>query len=260
MKPMKSLLLCTFRAPMHALGRNQEVARSKRSFIFRMLALCLCSVPATANMLYTNLGTGGTYDNTTFWNVCGDGGCGSMTIATQFSIAGSDSQSVTAIDLAVGNVLPPATLFAAIFTDNDGTPGTQVTNAYWNLSTSTNVGDLCCALDSITGITGVTLSASQLYYLILGPLDTADSSWNGWFYNSQGVNGLVLSSLDGGASWAYANGMSSSPLGAFDIVGTQNLVGTLSQVPEPVSLLLFGTGLIGILATQRRRQIANRLD
>jgi hypothetical protein len=93
-------------------------------------------------------------------------------------------------------------------------------------------------LVSITGITGLTLTGGQQYFMVLGPLSFSELSMNGWSENNQGVNGLDLSSVNGGP-W---NSNGSQPLGAFAIYG---------DAPEPGALLLAGTGLIALLGAAR---------
>ena len=85
-------------------------------------------------------------------------------------------------------------------------------------------------------------------------MGTSDTDLLGWNWNNQGAGGLnlVLNSMDGGNSWIDANKVSSDTLGAFDVIGTA------SGTPEPASLLLFGTGLIGMLSACCRHRKAMR--
>jgi hypothetical protein len=242
------LRMHVFGTILRARGCNPVKAKWKQKglqlLIRPALALCLCSLPATATVVFSDSGLpGNTYDTTTVWNVCGDNGCGSMTIADRFSVVGSGNESVTEIDLAVGNVIGLNTFYAEILADNGGTPGTPVANAYWNLTTFTSVAAPCCSMVPITGITGVTLTAGKQYFMVIGPQSTSDSSFNGWFYNNQSVDGMVLASTDGGSTWSG----SSSTLGAFDVLSTP------SGTPEPGSLLLFVTGLAGMLIVCGRK-------
>jgi hypothetical protein len=175
----------------------------KRLYLLSILALvlCLCSMPATADILFSDLGpAGNVYGTSSAWAVSGSGYIGtSFTAANLFTVADSGSLSVTEIDLAVSSMGPPDTFYATIWTDNAGLPGAQVAGAYWNpLYATTTSG--CCGLVSITGITGVTLTGGDQYFMILGPLAIGDDSWNGWYSNNQGVDGLDLYSENGGST------------------------------------------------------------
>lgn len=54
--------------------------------------------------------------------------------------------------------------------------------------------------------------------MILGPMNLAGDTYVAWNWNIQGVNGLDLSSTDGGKTWM--NNGTGNPLGAFDVQGT----------------------------------------
>jgi len=210
------------------------------------LALCLGSLPALAQQtFFTDLGPqGNVYQEGTGWTISGTGSVGvSFTQANLFTSLASGS--VSQIDLGVGYVEGTNSFYAAVFTDNNGTPGTQL----WrqdDLSSSQQFGG-CCGLVTITGINGLSLAAGQSYFVVLGPESLGATTWEAFNWNNQGVNNLDLYSEDGGNTW-NSNG-TGNPIGAFDILGSTGQ----GSVPEPSSLLLLGTGLVGAFGTMRKK-------
>ncbi len=210
------------------------------------LALCLGTLPALAQQtFFTDLGPqGDVYNGSTGWTVSGTGIIGtSFTAANLFTSLASGS--VSQIDLAVSLAGGTNTFYAAIFTDNNGTPGTQLYRTD-DLSSSQTFGG-CCGLVTIADISGLSLTAGQQYFVVLGPENLSDSTFEVFNWNNQGVNGLDLYSTDGGNTW-NSNG-TGNPLGAFDILGSTGQ----GSVPEPSSLLLLGTGLVGAFGTMRKK-------
>jgi hypothetical protein len=55
-----------------------------------------------------------------------------------------------------------------MFTDNSGVPGDQVAGTNWEFQDTSTPGDVV----SITGISGVTLTGGDEYFLVLEPLAT----------------------------------------------------------------------------------------
>ncbi len=230
---------------MASYGMEEPLSK-KLALSITLLALALClGLPAMAqSTFFTDLGPmGNVYNESTGWTVAGSGTIGeSFTAANLFTSLASGS--VSQIDLAVGYAAGTNSFYASIWTDSGGLPGTEL----WvqnGLSSSQNFGG-CCGLVTITGITGLSLTAGQQYFVVLGPPSLTSTAFLAWNWNNQGVDGLDLFSTNGGTSWT-SNGTGNA-LGAFDILGSPS-----GSVPEPSSLLLLGTGLVGAFSTLRKK-------
>ena len=218
---------------------------------FAVLATCFCSFPAAADILYTNLApTGDAYeayvsglDNAYLF---GGGGGGFTGIAASFTAAGSGSEAVNQIDLGITNFEGLGTLYVSILTDESNAPGGRVAGALWKTSTSA-AWSTCCDLVSITGISGVTLTGGDQYFLFVKPVSLIDESANFWNFNNQRDGGDVQyygPLANGDYGWTDDFGRL---LGAFDILNTA------TPTPEPGSLPVIGGGLLAILGIARMR-------
>jgi hypothetical protein len=168
------------------------------------------------NTLFSDLGSPrNVYNRADGWRVSGANSQTGMSFTTASQFQPANSGTVSQIDVAVTYVSGVNSFNVALYSDNGGLPGTVLSQ--WNsLSSSTNFGG-CCGMVTISGITGISLTAGTDYWLVIEPASPDSTTWETWNLNTVRLSGGVLYSNDNGRSW---NGSGQEVLGAFDILGS----------------------------------------
>ncbi len=183
-----------------------------------------------------------------FWPV-GNGNTLVTQEALQFSLSGTSF--VSTLDLTLYTLDGNSTYSLSLVSALTGPATTYATFTF---------GANCCEADPHTVTLNQTLNAGT-YYLVLGT-NSIEFTGGGW-QNSDGTlvqnagtiaNGM-WKSIDGGATWIFHDNTDPNCFGDC-FAGVFTLNGTAeTPVPEPTSLALMGSGLIGLGGSIRRKVI-----
>ena len=207
-------------------------------------ALCITVAvsPANANTIVSTFDVGNGYNSGVGWTVSGStSSAGPFVSANEFTSSGN--YSVDQIDLGLTNSSGTNSATVSLWTESSGLPGVQLGS--WGVSNQPVFGVANDIVATISGISGINLSSGSNYFFLIAP--GANDTYDVWNVNTIGVNGLDLYSQDGGGTWTS---QPDETLGAFDVLGTA------TNVPEPITLSLFGAGLVGAATMRRRKKTA----
>jgi hypothetical protein len=207
------------------------------------LGLIALASPASADTIYTNLGTGSTYIGGGGDVVAGSGTGSPQSFANPFIVPAGPGYNLTQLDVGATFAFGGSnSAIIELLTNSGGSPGSTVLGSWTLTNLPPPATSSIQPSQTISGISGIALSGSTQYWLaaFAGASSTVDI-WNG---NSTGATGTNAYSTDGGTTW-ISNGPGAR-LDAFDVQGTP------LSTPEPGTLTLLGSGLIGLVALFRR--------
>lgn len=203
----------------------------------------LCSVfflslsIAKADIIFSNFSAGSpSFDTNTGITLNDSGG---NDLKTSLSFVPSATYRLTQLDLvtSLASVSETNLLDLTISSDSGGNPGAVLETFTFNGSMGvlgTNPSIL-----TATSVLNPFLVNGSTYWITAEAAPNARVVWN---FNNQSPNDTGLVDQFSGGSWSSR----SLTRGVFDVQGT------LSNTPEPGSIMLLGAGLVGLVLSRRR--------
>jgi len=227
--------------------RNSIVRKTFGLLMFGLL-LWAGTAAANASVAYSNLGSPPQFDDQNGWLV--DGG---VVAGQMLAVAFTPSQMIqpTQAQLALGNIfsnLAQIPIDVSLALDSSGLPGGLL--AGLQLAGGQNIGPFLPGnlVNFVCSSACPTLNAGQQYWLVVQVVGTgldvfeSQGEWN-WNVNQDYSNGsnFAYNDTQFGGGWTYVDSSFLRP--AFEV----------GNAPEPSSVLLFGSGVLGVAGFVKRR-------
>lgn len=207
------------------------------SSVLALGAMFASGAAMRADTVFTSFGPNQSY-NGVAWVDVGAVSLGNQVVA--FPFVPTATAALSSVDIAVPHVGTTSGVVVSILSNNGGAPGGV-------LDTLSQVASLSTAISSFScGTSCPVLQAGSEYWLVA---QESDGSTRSQFFFSPTATGTWYYNEAGSTTGPWNVATLTPSIGAFDV----NANVTQSPVPEPSSLLLLGSGMMGVLGMARRR-------
>ena len=218
-----------------------------------VVVLAAPSAASASSVIFSNFGAGFSYD-ASVGNAVGDDGFG-LTEWVGETFTSGLTANLSSIEIALSSGFGSATdpLTVALRSSGSGAPGAILESFIVGAGAGGALGTLNSPILLMSTLFPLLTSGNQYWLTVQAP-STSAYAWN---FNNTGANAAHAISTDDGNNWDVFASTFFTP-GAFQIDG--NPTTDTPPVPEPASLMLLGSGLIGAAVSRRRKAARQRSE